>query len=190
MANPEIRHIAGEEPARIAIRDATDADLPLMVAMLNREIAESPHVYAESPVSVDERRGWLASHRAASLPVIAAVEPGRSDEILGWAALSPYRASSGYRFTAELSVYVDPLVHRRGIGTQLIARLLEIARTRGLHAVVGSVDAGNDASIALLERFGFVEAARLPEVGWKFGRWRTQLLVLHVLGADRDDAAR
>jgi phosphinothricin acetyltransferase len=155
--------------------------------MVNAEIAASPHVYAETPVTVDERRTWLAAHRSAKLPVIVAVEEGGSDAILGWAALSPYRASSGYRFTAELSVYVAPAAQRLGIGRRLVATLHDVARGRELHALVGSVDADNTACLALLERFGFIEAARLPEVGWKFGGWRTQVLVLHVLRAGPGD---
>jgi phosphinothricin acetyltransferase len=181
----------GPQRRPIVIRDATDADLPAIAAMLNREIADSPYVYAETPVSIDERRTWLAAHRSSRLPVIVAVDAAGSGELVGWAALSPYRSSSGYRFTAELSVYVAPSAQRRGVGRRLVAALHDAAHACGLHALVGSVDAGNAPSIALLQRFGFVEAARLPEVGRKFDRWRTQVLLLHVLGppADGDDGA-
>lgn len=164
--------------APLVIRDATDADLPAIVAMVNTEIAESPYIYAENPVTVDQRRTWLAALRSEKLPVLVAVT---GEDVGGWAALSSYRSSSGYRFTAELSVYVARPFHRRGIGSQLIAALIDRAHTRGLHALVGSVDAENAGSIALLERFGFVEAARLPEVGRKFDAWRTQLLVMKAL---------
>ena len=164
----------------IVIRDATEDDLPSIAGLLNTEIAESPFVYAEHPVTVDQRREWLAEHRSRNLPVLVAVDP-HSGTVSGWGALSPYRPSSGYRFTAELSVYVDRGAQRRGIGSLLVQALVDAAQERGLHAIVGSVDAGNSPSIALLGRFGFVEAARLPEVGRKFDQWRTQLLVLLVL---------
>jgi len=168
------------------IREATEADLPAITAMLNREIAISPYVYAETPATIDDRRGWLASHRSVDLPVKVAVDGDAGDQVLGWAALSSYRTSSGYRFTAELSVYVDPAVQRRGIGAQLVAALVQVAPARGLHALVASVDTENAASIALLERHGFVEAARLVEVGRKFERWRTQLLLLRILNERPD----
>jgi len=161
----------------LLLRNATDADLPAIVEMLNIEIAQSPYVYAEIPVTVEERRGWLAMHKTAELPVLVAdiEEDPRS---VGWAALSPYRQSSGYRFTAELSVYVARRAQRRGIGSALVRALVNRAEERGLRALVGSVDAGNTPSIELLGRFGFIEVARLPAVGYKFGEWRTQLLVL------------
>jgi L-amino acid N-acyltransferase len=168
---------AGAEGA-IVIRDATDADVPAIVDILNVEIAESPYVYAEVPVTIGERRVWLANHRAANLPVLIA-QSADDPLVLGWAALSPYRPSSGYRFTAELSVYVSRGAQRRGIGRALVKALTSTAEgARCLHALVGSVDAENIPSLELLGRLGFVEAARLTEVGYKFGQWRTHLLVL------------
>jgi L-amino acid N-acyltransferase YncA len=169
--------------AEIVIRDATDADLPAIVEILNVEIAQSAYVYAEVPVTVEERRAWLEAHRAANLPVLVA-QSTEDLAAVGWAALSPYRPSSGYRFTAELSVYVARAAQRRGIGAALVRALIDIAGgERGLHALVGSVDAENTPSRDLLGQLGFVEVARLPEVGFKFGQWRTHLLVLRHLSA-------
>ena len=166
--------------ASIVTRDADERDLPTMAGIFNLEIAKSPFVYAETPLSLDDRRSWLQVHRSAGLPVMVATDPGDSTEVLGWASLSPYRAASGYRFTLEASVYVARTAHRRGIGRRLVAVLDDAARARGVHAVVASIDSENTPSIALFERFGYVEAARLTEVGRKFDQWRTQLLLLKL----------
>ena len=171
----------GTEPgsAPIIIRDADERDLPAIAAIFNCEIAESAYVYAEAQLTLDDRRSWLQMHQSASLPVVVATDPGGA-EVLGWAALSPYRAASGYRFTLEASVYVARAAHRRGIGRRLMVALDDAAQARGAHAIVASIDSENAPSIALFERFGYVEAARLTEVGRKFERWRTQLLLLKV----------
>ena len=58
------------------------------------------------------------------------------------------------------------------------------ARAAGMHVVVGAVDGANDASLRFHERLGFVEVARMPEVGRKFDRWLDLVLVQLVL----DDA--
>jgi L-amino acid N-acyltransferase len=165
----------------ISIRAATDADLVFICEILNAEIVASPYVYAETPVSLDERRAWLAVHAAAGLPVFVATEPDDETKRVGWAALSIYRPSSGYRFTVEASVYVAPFAQRRGIGRQLLARLCSEARDRDKHAIVASIDAENAPSIALFERDGFREVGRLDGVGYKFDAWRTQLLFLLAL---------
>jgi len=180
MSPDQIGNTAEPGSAPIIIRDADERDLPAIAAIFNFEIAESAYVYAEAPLTLDDRRSWLQMHQSASLPVVVATDPGDATEVLGWAALSPYRAASGYRFTLEASVYVARASHRRGIGRRLMAALDDAAQARGVHAIVASIDSENAPSIALFERFGYVEAARLTEVGRKFERWRTQLLLLKV----------
>ena len=165
----------------INIRDAADGDLTAVAAMLNREIAESPYVYADVPVTLDERRGWLESHRVVELPVVVATPTDGSRVVLGWGALSVYRPSGGYRFTVEASVYVDPSAQRQGIGGRLLSYLCDEARRRERHALVASIDSENAPSIALFVRAGFHEIARLDEVGRKYGAWRTQLLFMRAV---------
>jgi L-amino acid N-acyltransferase YncA len=165
----------------INIRDAADDDLAAVAAILNHEIAESPYVYADIPVTLDERREWLKLHRAAELPVVVAIRAGAPDAVLAWGALSVYRPSSGYRFTVEASVYVDPSAQRRGIGRRLLSCLCDEAHKRAMHALVASIDSENAPSIALFARGGFHEVARLDEVGRKYGTWRTQLLFMRAV---------
>ena len=132
-------------------------------------------------MSLDERRAWLAVHAAGGLPILVATEVDDPATLLGWAALSVYRPSSGYRFTTEASVYVAPFAQRRGIGRRLLARLCDEAREREKHAIVASIDSGNRPSIALFEREDFKEVGRLDHVGYKFDAWRTQLLFLRSI---------
>jgi L-amino acid N-acyltransferase len=164
----------------IGIREAASADLPAMAAILNDEIAASAFVYAEDPVTLDDRRAWLDAHRAGEFPVLVAVDAADPSVLLGWASLSPYRASSGYRFTTEASVYVASHARRRGVAATLLGALIDAPAAQRHHVFVASIDAENAPSIALFERFGFSEAARLGEVGRKFGAWRTQLLFLRA----------
>jgi phosphinothricin acetyltransferase len=59
--------------------------------------------------------------------------------------------------------------------------LIEKARESGIHTMVAAVDGANDASIRFHERLGFVEVARMPEVGAKFGVWQDLVLLqLHL----------
>jgi phosphinothricin acetyltransferase len=89
--------------------------------------------------------------------------------------------SSGYRFTAEVSVYVVSSAYRRGIGRRLLSDLVDRAPALKLHVLVASIDANNAPSLALFGQFGFVETARLAEVGRKFGEWQTQLLLQRLV---------
>jgi L-amino acid N-acyltransferase len=163
------------EATTIGIREAADADLPSVVEILNAEIAGSPYLYMETPITLGERLKWLGVHRAAGLPVLVAT---LGDEVVGWASLSKYRPSSGYRFTAEMSVYVRGDAQRRGVARKLVSTLHEWAARNHVKSIVASIDSENEASIALFERFGYAEVARLPDVGRKFDSWRTQLLLM------------
>jgi phosphinothricin acetyltransferase len=167
------------ERSPIGIREATDADLAFVLSLLNPQIEDSAYVYAEHPLTLDERRRWLSVHQAAGLPVLIGHDTVGAS--IGWGSLSPYRASSGYRFTVEASVYVDPRSQRQGVATALLRELERRARDLEKHAIVASIDSENAPSIALFERCGYREVARLPEVGRKFGAWRTQGLWLKLL---------
>lgn len=63
----------------------------------------------------------------------------------------------------------------------LVGWLIEEARARGKHVMVGGIDAGNAASIALHRKLGFVEAGVLREVAQKFGRWLDLLFMQRML---------
>ena len=47
--------------------------------------------------------------------------------------------------------------HHRGIGSALMKAICDIARSRGIKAIIGQVLAGNSDMLALMKRLGFVE---------------------------------
>jgi len=59
------------------------------------------------------------------------------------------------------------------------------AEAAGLHVMVAGIEAGNAASLALHERFGFVRVGRMPEVGRKFDRWLDLVLMQRILAPVR-----
>ena len=167
-------------PNAIGIREATDADLPSIVDIVNLAIESSPYVWTEIPTTIDFRRRWLDEHRETNYPVLVAVDPDDAS-VLGWSSLSAFRPRDGYRFTAEVSVYVHPRAQRRGVATQLLDALEPMARERPCHALIAVIDAEHIASVALFERFGYVEHGRLPEAGRKFDAWRDEVFLVKLL---------
>ena len=109
------------------------------------------------------------------------VARGEDGAVLGYASYGAFRAYSGYRHTVEQSVYVHQDARGQGVGKALLARLVERARAQGLHVMVGALEAGNQASLGLHAAQGFVETARMPEVGRKFERWLTLVMVQKIL---------
>ena len=95
----------------------------------------------------------------------------RRVSVSGFASYGPFRPWAAYLYTVENSIYVAPEQRGRGVGTAILGRLIDIARSRGLHAIVAGIDATNEASLKLHAKFGFERVAHFRQVGWKFERW-------------------
>ena len=162
------------------IRDATEADLPAILDLYNALIPTTTVAWRDQPSTLDEQAEALARRTARGYPTLVAEDAG---EVVGYTCCTTFRGDlfPGYRHTAELTVHVRGDHHGTGVGTQLIERLVERSRDIGLHVLVAAVDADNDASIRFHERLGFVEVARMPEVGRKFDRWLTLVLLQRIV---------
>lgn len=91
--------------------------------------------------------------------------------VVGYAYGSTHRERPAYRWSVEVSVYVDAGFHRRGIGRALYARLLADLAGKGFcHAYAGTT-LPNDASVRLHTAMGFTPVGVFRAIGWKFGRW-------------------
>lgn len=153
----------------VAIRPATAADLPGILAIYNDAVLNTTATYDYEPRTLAQREAWFADHQRDNYPVfVAADAEGR---VLGWSSLNPYHSRPGYRFTADNSIYVAADQRGRGVGRRLLAPLLDAARERGLHAIIAVIDADNEVSIRMHAAFGFEPVGRFKEVGFKFGRW-------------------
>jgi phosphinothricin acetyltransferase len=161
------------------IEDASERDIPQIVAIYNDVIANSTAVFSEQPVTVEERLDWLRSRLRDSHPVIVA----RDDEgvVMGFASYAGFRPWSGYRSSVEHSVHVAAGHRRRGVGRRLVEELLERARRDGKHVMIAGIDCENHASIRLHEQLGFREVGRLPEIARKFDRWVDLALLQRTL---------
>ena len=162
----------------ITVRDASEDDVPGILAIYNEVIATSTAVYRDSPATLDDRRQWFDARRAGSYPVLVAVD---DSGILGFASYGDFRAWPGYRFSVEHTVHIRLDQRGRGVGTQLMQALIQRAIEQGKHVMIGGVDAENESSLRFHERLGFVRTANLRQVGFKFGRWLDLVFVQRIL---------
>jgi L-amino acid N-acyltransferase YncA len=168
----------------VFVRDAVVSDLPEITAIYNALLETTTHEWTEVPHTIAEREEWLASQTATGRPALVAIDAG---EVVGWATYGDFRDSErwpGYRFTVEHSIHVREDHWGRGVGRVLINALIERARSEGKHVMVAGIDGANVGSIRFHERLGFVEVARMPEVGEKFGR-RLDLVLMQLVLDER-----
>lgn len=140
-----------------------------ILAILNEAILHSTALYDYEPRSNQQMQHWFATKVAAEFPVLGMVDA--SGTLLGFATYGTFRAWSAYKYTVEHSVYVHTNHRGRGIGYKLLSNLLDEAKTRNVHAMIGVIDAQNAVSRALHTKLGFEHTGTLSQVGFKFGRW-------------------
>lgn len=149
------------------VRPARAGDAEAIRAIRNRAIEETAALWTTTPQSADEAAAWLGAHLARRSAFVAEA----AGEVVGFALYEPWRSYEGYRHTVGDSVYVRPDAHARGIGSALLAAVIDAARQAGHRVVIADIEAGNAASIRLHERFGFQRIGTVNEAGTKFGRW-------------------
>jgi len=149
------------------LRPAVEADLPGILAIYNHAVLHSTAIWNDTPADLANRSAWLRDRQAKSYPVIVAEENG---EVMGYASFGDFRPFEGFRISVEHSVYVAEAARGRGLGRTLVEALFAPARALGKKVMIGGITAGNDASLALHRRLGFVETGHLPGIGTKFGR--------------------
>ena len=151
------------------IEEATDDDLPAVVAIYNEVLLTSTAIYREEPATLEEREAWNETRKRNGYPLLVA----RTDDapVAGFATFGDFRAWPGYRFTVEHSVHVAEGRRGHGIGSALMAVLIARGTALGKHVMVAGIDADNRGSIRMHERLGFEQTGHLKEVGFKFGRW-------------------
>jgi L-amino acid N-acyltransferase len=172
-----------ENPGMI-VRPAVAADAVAIASLLNAHLATTTIEWTTMPQTAVSILEWLDEHEAA----LVAEEGG---EVVGVAAFGWFRDASkrpGYRFTVENTIHVREDRWGSGVGRDLMRCLVEKARESGKHTMVAAVDGANQSSLRFHERLGFVEVARMPEIGAKFGRWCD--LVLLQLRLDDEAAPR
>lgn len=152
----------------IVIRDATPEDVPAMLSIYNEVLLTSTAIFSDILRSLDEQRRWYLERRDQGKPVLVAT---LADAVVGYCSYGPFRTWPGYRHTVENSIYLASAVRGRGIGTHLLAALVQHADAQGIHAIIAGIDGENISSMKLHAKLGFVEVARLREVGRKFDRW-------------------
>jgi phosphinothricin acetyltransferase len=102
-------------------------------------------------------------------PWLVFVDRGRMD---GFAYAGAYRQRQAYKWSVEVSIYVDAAVRRQGRGRALYTKLFQILRSQGYCAAVAGIVMPNHASRLMHESLGFQSAGVIPAVGYKFGAWR------------------
>ena len=150
------------------IRPASASDAQAIAQIYNHYIQNSVITFEEQVVSAQDMATRILDVAASALPWLVADQEG---QVAGYAYATKWKARSAYRFSVEITVYLEPGRQGQGWGSQLYAALLARLRELGVHSVIGGIALPNPGSVALHEKFGLTKVAHFSEVGYKFERW-------------------
>ncbi|MEN9804681.1 MAG: phosphinothricin N-acetyltransferase [Actinomycetota bacterium] len=192
---------SGSPAPTIRVRAATAADAEGIRNIYNHEVENTTATMDLVTRTLADQVEWLAA-RSGAFTALVAVRPASagadprfvvagtsagggtesdSEEILGFASLSPYKERAAYRPTVEDSVYVRRDLARHGVGRILLEELIDRARSSGFHSMMARIEASGAASRGLHSACGFREVGIEREVGRKFNRWLDVVLMQKML---------
>ena len=164
----------------LEIRPATVGDLPFVTDIYAEAVRAGTATFELVPPDLAEMTRRFRALTDGGFPYLVALLEGR---VAGYAYAGPYRPRPAYRFTVENSVYLQPATHRRGIGRQLLQRLITDCEARGFRQMIAVIgDSANAGSIGVHSACGFAMIGTHPNVGLKFGRWLDTVMMQRALG--------
>jgi phosphinothricin acetyltransferase len=168
---------------RPSIRSATAADIPAITGIYAHAVRHGTASFELEPPDQVEMTRRQRALRDGGYPYLVAEIDGT---VAGYAYAGPYRARPAYRFSVENSIYIAPDMHRRGIGRDLLDRLIVECEARGYRLMIAVIgDSAQTASIELHRAAGFTLVGALEGVGYKFDRWLDTVLMQRPLGKGR-----
>lgn len=149
------------------IRHVNLQDTKAIGAIYNEYIRTSIVTFDTEPVEEEEmrRRITLISNHYPFFVYET------DNEVAGYCYAHAWKEKAAYRHTLETTIYLSPQHTGKGIGRQLMLRLIEECRKSGYHTLVACITEGNEASHILHLKLGFKQVSSFEQVGLKFDRW-------------------
>lgn len=98
-------------------------------------------------------------------------------QVVGWAALSAVSSRPVYRGVADVSIYIAKNARGKGVGHQLLQRLVAESEQQGFWTLQAGIFPENQASMALHRRNGFQQLGVHNKLGQLNGEWRDVVLM-------------
>ncbi len=151
----------------LILRPLTRADAESTRRIYNHAVLTSTATLDIEPRTPTDHARWVEDHLGIYVCLVAEL----NGAVVGFASISPYRPRAGYASTVEDSIYLDPSVQGRGIGTRLLRSLVETAAELGFHTCIAHIVADHHVSRSLHANVGFELVGVQREIGRKFSRW-------------------
>ena len=145
----------------------SDTDVSAIAEIYNHYISATTVSFEIDCLDIEEMRARIVEI-SERYPYYVYVD---NDEVIGYCYAHPWKERPAYSLTLETTIYLAANARHRGVGKQLMDKLIEECRLRGYHALVACITAENEESCAFHRTLGFEKVSCFREVGCKFGRF-------------------
>lgn len=150
------------------VRAATAADAAACAAIYAPYVTDTVVSFETvPPTSAEMAQRIEAANRSHAWLVVE-----REDRIVGYAYGGPFAPRPAYRWSCEVSVYLEVGCRRAGAGRLLYEALFISMVQRGFTTAVAGMTLPNEASEGFHREMGFEPVGTYRRIGFKQGAWR------------------
>ena len=149
------------------IRVADESDAEGMLEIYAPIVLETAISFEAQSPTVAEFQGRIRASLERRLWLVC----DAGGRIAGYAYATQFNPRDSYIWSVEVSVYVHPGFHRRGIGRALYTSLFRCLAAQGYCTAVARITLPNPSSVTLHEAMGFRPVGANEGIGYKNGEW-------------------
>jgi L-amino acid N-acyltransferase YncA len=146
------------------IRPATPEDAAACAAIYAPYVTDSVISFETDAPTAEE----MADRIARAIAWFVLEDDGH---VAGYAYAGPFHPRAAYRWSCEVSVYVERGRTRTGAGRLLYTALFERLAQRGFATAIAGMTLPNEASAGLHRALGFAPVGTYRRIGYKLGAW-------------------
>lgn len=163
---------------KIVFTDLEEKDLAIVKEIYDYYILNTTATFHTAKITIDELKEFiLIGHPKYKSLLI------RCDgNVCGYCYFTWYKKRQAYDRTAEVTLYLKPEFHGKGIGRYVLNHLEKIALDSGIKNLLGIITGENSASIALFQKCGYTNCANFRQVGEKFGKLLDVVAYQKIIG--------
>lgn len=167
------------------VRDASQLDGQACAAIYAPYVIDTAITFECDPPSPAEMAARIARAQRTHAWVVLEHE----DRVVGYAYGGPFNSRAAYRWSCEVSVYLERARRRSGGGRALYDALFTRLAERGFRTAAAGMTLPNDASVGLHRAMGFEPVGTYRQIGYKHDRWHDVAWVQRAIATGQDPPA-
>jgi L-amino acid N-acyltransferase YncA len=164
------------------VRSATSADAEACAAIYAPYVTDTAISFETVAPGAEEMAERIARAQRSHAWLVLEDE----GTVGGYAYGVPLNPRAAYRWSCEVSVYLELGRRRTGAGRALYSALFSRLAERGLRTAVAGMTLPNDASAGFHRAMGFEPVGTYRRIGWKHDAWHDVAWMQRPLAAGQD----